>query len=198
MAIEKSIGQTPTERYLSRLCDGTFLRPWSYANPFKADGKELCDLIAVFDNNIFIFFDRQSSKFEHGGDDIHLAWDRWKKEAITKQIRTAAGAKRYVLNNRDKIYLDANGTVPLPLHISPGELRIYKIVVAHGAKEACKQFASSNVYGSLGISYKAGPSGRLTPLSYRWKGLIRFTCLIAITLSLYLANSTPFAICRLI
>ena len=162
MAIEKSVGQTPTEQYLSHLCDGTFLGPWSYANPFKADGKELCDLIAVFENNVFLFFDRESRKFDHGGD-VLLSWERWKKEAITKQIRTAAGAKRYVLNHRDQIYLDANGTTPLPLHMSAGDLRIHKIVVAHGAKEACEKFSSSNIYGSLGVSYEAEPSGQSPP-----------------------------------
>jgi SEC-C motif len=152
MVIEKSIGQTPTEQYLSHLCDQTFLRLWSYANPFKADGKELCDLIAVFENNVFLFFDRESRKFDHD-DDVLLTWERWKKEAITKQIQTAAGAKRYVLNHRDQIYLDANTTVRLPLHIPEDELRIHKVIVAHGAKEACKKFSSNNIYGSLGISY---------------------------------------------
>lgn len=63
--------------------------------PFKADGKELCDLIAVFENHVFRFFDRESRKFDRLGPDIGLTWDRWKKEAITKQIGTAAGAKRY-------------------------------------------------------------------------------------------------------
>jgi SEC-C motif len=138
------------------------LKPWSYANPFKADGKELCDLIVVFENNIFLFFDRQSRKFDRGGD-VLLTWERWKKEAVTKQIRTAAGAKRYVMNHRDQIYLDANAKIPLPLHIPAGELRIYKIIVAHGAKEACEQFSSSNIYGSLGISYEAEPSGHSHP-----------------------------------
>ncbi len=147
MVIEKSVGQTRTEQYLSQLCDGTFLRPWSYANPFKADGKELCDLIAVFEDNVFLFFDRESRKFDRGGD-VLLTWERWKKEAITKQIRTAAGAKRYILNHRNQIYLDANGTIALPLHIPAGELRIHKIVVAHGAKEACERFSSRNIYGA--------------------------------------------------
>jgi hypothetical protein len=158
MAIEKSGGQTPTEQYLSQLCDRTFLNLWSYGNPYKTDGKELCDLIAVFENNVFLFFDRESRKFDHGRD-VLLTWERWKREAITKQIRTAAGAKRYVLNHRDQIYLDADRTVPLPLHIPAGELRIHKIIVAHGAKEACEQFSSSNIYGSLGISYEAERSG---------------------------------------
>lgn len=163
MAIQKSSGHTPTERYLSHLCDRTFLGLWSYANPFKADGKELCDLIAVFENHVFLFFDRESRKFDRVGTNVQLTWERWKKEAITKQIRTAAGAKRYVLNSRDQIFLDANRTVRLPIQIPAGELRVHKIVVAHGAKEACEQFSSDNVYGSLGITYRATPSNHSHP-----------------------------------
>jgi hypothetical protein len=166
MSIGKSGGQTSTEQYLSQLCDRTFLGLWSYANPFKTDGKELCDLIAVFENDVFLFFDRECRKFDRGGD-VQLTWERWKKEAITKQIRTAAGAKRYVMNHRDQIYLDANGKIPLPLFIPPGELRIHKIIVAHGAKEACERFSSSNVYGSLGIIYGDHPSDRSHPFIVR-------------------------------
>jgi hypothetical protein len=162
IAIEKSVGQTRTEQYLSRLCDRTFLKLWSYANPYMADGKELCDLIAVFENNVFLFFDRESRKFDQGGDTL-LTWERWKREAITKQVRTAAGAKRYVLNNRDQIFLDVNRTRPLPLQIPAGDLRIHKIIVALGAKEACERFSASNVYGSLGITYEAAPSNDLLP-----------------------------------
>ncbi len=125
MQIKKSFGQTPTEQYLSHLCDRTFLGLWSYANPFKADSKELYDLIAVFENHVFLFFDRESRKFDRSNADIQLTWERWKKEAITKQIQTAAGAKRYVLNNRDKIFLDVNRTVRLPMEIPVGELRIH-------------------------------------------------------------------------
>jgi hypothetical protein len=157
MAIEKSTGQTRTEQYLSHLCDRTFLKTWSYANPYKADGKELCDLLAIFEDNVFLFFDRESRKFD-GAEDVLLSWDRWKREAITKQIRTAAGAKRYVLARRNQIYLDVKATIPLPLEIPSGNLRIHKIIVAHGAKEACKKFSTSNIYGSLGISYEQTPS----------------------------------------
>jgi len=93
MAIEKSRGQTPTEKYLSELCDRTFLKLWCYANPFKSDGKELCDLLAVFENHVFLFFDRESRKFDVSEKDIIITWERWKREAIDKQIKTAAGAK---------------------------------------------------------------------------------------------------------
>src|SRR6195256_909888 len=87
MPIQKSQGQTPTEQYLSHLCDKTFLGLWSYANPFKADGKELCDLIAIFENHVFLFFDRESRKFDRAGAEVELTWERFEKETITKQIR---------------------------------------------------------------------------------------------------------------
>jgi hypothetical protein len=153
MIIEKSTGQTRTEQFLSQLCDRTFLKAWSFSNPYKADGKELCDLIAVFENNVFLFFDRESRKFDKA-DDVLLTWERWKKEAITKQIKTAAGASRYILNNRQQVFVDPTAKIPLPPRIPDGELKIHRIVVAHGAKEACERFSAANIYGSLGISYQ--------------------------------------------
>jgi hypothetical protein len=163
MPIHKSSGQTPTEQYLSHLCDRTFLGLWTYANPFKADGKELCDLIAVFENHVFLFFDRESRKFDRLDTDIQLTWERWKKEAVTKQIQTARGAERYLLTSRDKIFLDANGNTRLPIEIPSGELEIHKIIVAHGAKEACVRFSPDNVYGSLGVGYSTQPMGHSHP-----------------------------------
>jgi hypothetical protein len=53
---------------------------------------------------------------------------------------------------------DPKATIPLPLQIPSGDLRVHKIVVAHGAKEACEKFSTSNIYGSLGISYEQVPS----------------------------------------
>jgi len=76
VVIPKSEGVTPTERLLARLCEKTFLRLWSYPNPFKDDGKELCDLIAVFESHIFVFFDRESRKFDNTTKDISITWRR--------------------------------------------------------------------------------------------------------------------------
>jgi hypothetical protein len=77
MKIVKSRGVTPTENLLVALADRTFLKLWCYANPWKADGKELCDLIAVFGAHIFLFFDRESRKFDTAGADVALTWRRW-------------------------------------------------------------------------------------------------------------------------
>ena len=85
-------GVTTTEEILYSLCQDTFLRLWSYANPFKDDGKEFCDLIAVFEDHVFIFFDRESRRFDGATQDFLVTWKRWKKEAVDKQVKTALGA----------------------------------------------------------------------------------------------------------
>jgi hypothetical protein len=52
--IVRGSGATPSEKYLARLADRSFLNLWSYPNTFidkrvrgKGDGKELCDLLVV-------------------------------------------------------------------------------------------------------------------------------------------------------
>ncbi|WP_340120817.1 hypothetical protein [Methylobacter svalbardensis] len=60
--ITKSSGVTETERMLAEFCERSFLKLWSYPNPFKdsKNGHELCDLLAVFGDYVFIFFDREN------------------------------------------------------------------------------------------------------------------------------------------
>jgi len=60
--VERASGSTPSERYLQRLCERSFLKFWSHPRVFQNDGlarcgqgKELCDLLVVFGNDILIF-----------------------------------------------------------------------------------------------------------------------------------------------
>ena len=53
-----------------------------------------------------------------------------------------------------KVFLDARQQKPFPLNISTANLKVHKIVVAHGAKEACAAFSDANVYGSLAVTYR--------------------------------------------
>ena len=151
MRIKKPGGGTPTERLLSTLCDKTFLKLWSWPNPRKGDGKELCDLIAMFDDHVFIFFDRDSKVLQNSRQDVSVTWARWKKEAIDKQIKTANGAARYIRDGRP-IFLDERRMQSFPGTIPTNPI-VHKIVVAHGAAEACKSFSKDNVHGSLAIAY---------------------------------------------
>jgi hypothetical protein len=147
----KSIGVTETERMLADFCERSFLKLWSYANPYKDDGKELCDVIAVFGDHVFVFFDREKAFADAPEDDPMIAWDRWKRRAIDRQIITAHGAERYIRSGRP-IFLDAKQTAPFPLAVN-ASATVHKIVVAHGAKDACKRSSDQNVYGSLAITY---------------------------------------------
>lgn len=150
--IQKSTGFTDSERMLAEFCDRTFLKLWSYPNPFKSDGHEICDLLAVFGNNIFIFFDRHKVLPHNTEKDLNILWNRWKGRAIDAQIATAHGAERYIRGG-GKIYLDGKRAMPFPLNFDPKTAVIHKIVVANGAKEACKHASERNVYGSLAITY---------------------------------------------
>jgi hypothetical protein len=163
--IIKSAGLTDTEKSLSDLCDRTFLKLWSYANPFRATSKELCDLIAVFDNHVFLFFDREIRVFHNSLEDFSLAWSRWKKEAIDKQIKSARRARNHVKNYPDKIYLDAKCEQKLPIAIWSRDIIVHTIIVANGAAEACKNYSPDNISGSLAVCYFDAPNSPDVPFT---------------------------------
>lgn len=152
MRIVKSKGYTSTEKLLATLCEKSFLKLWSYPNPVKNDGHEFCDLLAVFENHVFIFFDRKKTLEFPTGKDPLILWNRWKSKVIDAQIRTAHGAERY-LRSGGALFLDSKREAPFPLNVDVDTMVVHKIVVAHGAKEACERFSNANVHGSLGISY---------------------------------------------
>lgn len=156
------LGVTKTERLLSDFCERSFLKLWSYPNPYKDDGHELCDRIAVFDNTIFIFFDRESVLPETSEKDPRVLWNRWKRNVIDRQLSTAHGAVRYIRSGRS-IFLDAKCEKPFPIPFDRDEAISHKIIVAHGAKEACERSSVQNVYGSLAITYTDSDGGATEP-----------------------------------
>lgn len=149
---EKSSGVTATERMLAEFCERSFLKLWSYPNPYKDDGHELCDLLAIFGNYIFIFFDRENQLPHESDKDPQVLWDRWKRNVIDRQVKTAHGADRYIRSGRS-IFLDGKGTTLFPVPFDREKAVIHKIVVAHGARRACENASPDNIYGSLAISY---------------------------------------------
>jgi hypothetical protein len=150
---QENNGVTPTEQLLAKLCYQSFLRLWSHANPYKDDGHEFCDVLAIFENHIFIFFDRHKNlPHLHETDNPLVNWDRWKRRAIEDQIKTAHGAERYIRNGRS-LFLDAKKQNPFPIPFKISEAIIHKIIVAHGAAEACKSFSDENISGSLAVGY---------------------------------------------
>ena len=100
--VHRSEGVTAAERYLKKLCDRSFLSLWSYTGIFRdqgktgtsGDGKEVCDLLVVFQDHVLIFSDKACAFPDTG----HLAldWSRWFRKAILKSAAQVWGAECWI------------------------------------------------------------------------------------------------------
>ena len=92
---------TESEALVNKLCDKVFLSLWTIASPRgKEEGKELCDALVVFDNNIVII-SVKNIKYKET-EKIEIGWNRWNKSAIEESIKQLKGAKRF-LDTHDEV-----------------------------------------------------------------------------------------------
>lgn len=156
------LGSTQAERYLTTLCRRTFLSLWSYPNVFKdqgleqlGEGKEVSDLIVVFEDHVFLFSDKDCSFPDTGN--LSLDWTRWYRRAIRKSAKQVWGAERWVRQFPNRLFLDRECTVPFPFEFPNEEKAKYHlIVVAHNVSERCK--AALGGSGSLMLMPLIGAS----------------------------------------
>ncbi len=142
--IARSEGVTSAERYLKRLVEHTFLSLWSYAGLFRdqkadqtGDGKELCDLLVVFGDDIIIFSDKACVYKDTGR--IEVDWRRWFKKAIVDSANQIWGAERWIREHPNRVFLDRTCTQHFPITLPPpAQARIHRIVVAHNISEHCR------------------------------------------------------------
>ena len=153
-SINRRDGATTAERYLKRLCDHSFLSLWSYAgvyrdqldNPTAKIGKEVCDLLVVFENHILIFSDKDCVYPD--GEDEELNWRRWYRRAVQKSAEQIWGAERWIKSNPQRLFIDAACTQPFPYPLPDMPSAIFhRIIVAHGASEKCSAILGGS--GSL-------------------------------------------------
>jgi hypothetical protein len=152
--IEKADGVTASERYLARLCNKTFLSLWSYPGVYRdqgkpqsgGDGKEICDLLVVFDKHIIIFSDKHCRLPESGN--LALDWKRWFRKAVQKSSDQVWGAERWLRQNPNRVFLDRQCTQPLPIDLPASTgAKFHLVLVAHGVSPRIRaQFGGS---GSL-------------------------------------------------
>lgn len=146
-SITRKDGVTLAERYLKRLCDRTFLSLWSYAGIYrdqfaggknKGQGKEVCDLLVVFENHVLIFSDKDC-KFPNTGN-LKLDWQRWYRRAVKESAEQLWGAERWIREHPDRLFLDSACTIPLPIVLpAVDEMVFHRILVAHDASEQCRK-----------------------------------------------------------
>ena len=146
-----------------------FLRRWSYPNVFRdqGGGKELCDVLIVFDRDIIIFSDK-SCTYPDSGDEVK-DWARWFRRSISDSARQVFGAERWIRHHPNRIFLDPGCTKPLPIDLpSSEEMRLHRVVVARGAGKRCSAFfggdsgslmVRSDLVGDAHLNAPAGPFG---------------------------------------
>ena len=148
--IIKSAGLNLSEMFLANFCERTFLKLWAYPNPYKSQGIELCDVLTVFEEHVFIFSIKDISFTKAATTEI--AWKRWKKKAIDDSIRQIKGAEKWIRKNPEKIFLDAQCTQKFPIPIDTKNCKIHRIVVVFDGENPY-QNDLSNTAGSLEIGY---------------------------------------------
>ena len=162
--VKKNDGVNTSERYLTKLCEKSFLSLWSYPNLFRSEQKELCDLLVIFGDDILIFSDKDCNYPNTGKSD--LDWERWFRRAVAKSANQVWRAEAWMRKTSDRVFLDAACTKKLPITIKvTTKTRFHLILVAHGASEICKK-----VFGGSGSmmfnTYIKGLDNHILPFTF--------------------------------
>jgi hypothetical protein len=151
--IAKQEGVTTAERYLARLCAQSFLSLWSYPGVYRdqgkrgsGDGKEICDVLVIFGDDLLLFSDKDCQFPCSGQRDED--WKRWFKRAVQKSAAQLWGAERWITENPNRIFVDRRCSQRLPVSLPDSQRRrMHRIVVAHGAAARCRELLGGS--GSL-------------------------------------------------
>jgi hypothetical protein len=122
---------TPSEAFVSELCNKSFLPFWSFPNPIGKKNKELCDILVVCGNLLFIISVKDISPSQHPNSEISLK--RWNKKAIEDSVKQIYGAERFLETETKVLLKDYKTTIDLP---SPNSRKVFRIAIAFGAPES--------------------------------------------------------------
>ncbi len=121
--------RSPSEAFLLRLAEKTFLKLWTVPNSFYAPNKELTDLIIPFGEDIVIISDK-ACRFAFDKP-LGLAWSRWRRDAIDDSLRQLKTAMQRVERDPEKIFTDVQARSPLGWPVAQGgQLRFHLVAVA--------------------------------------------------------------------
>lgn len=154
-----SVGSTDSERYLARLSRKAFLSLWAYPNIFtdegrrggRGAGKELCDLLVVFGNDVLLFSDKHC-QYKNTGN-VAIDWARWYRRAVVKSTDQLYGAEKWLRERPQQVFLDKLCEHHFPFSIpASADTKYHRIAVTRGAAEACRQHYGGSSSASLPIT----------------------------------------------
>lgn len=122
-----SQGVTPSEKFVTSLCQKSFLKLWTHPNPKGKNDKELCDCLVVCEDDIVIISVKEN-EYKDTGDTT--GWERWQKAAIEKSASQIWGAERW-LGTVDSFTRHDGRVVTLP---DKSKRRYHRISVSLGAQ----------------------------------------------------------------
>lgn len=160
-------GVNESEAILATLCQKSYLSLWSFSNLFtdedlragKGSGKELCDVLVVFGDDVIIFSDKHI-QFQVDKE-ITIAWPRWYKRAVVGSVNQLYGAMNWLKRFSSRAFLDARCTRPLPIIVPPSDrARFHLVAVTRGSLDACKKFFGGGL-GTLLVNTNIGGDDHL-------------------------------------
>ncbi|MDZ4372204.1 MAG: hypothetical protein U1C74_12370 [Phenylobacterium sp.] len=134
---ERAEGLTASERILAEIADRSFLKLWTYPNPFREPNRELCDLIVVFGDDVLLFSDKAGAYPDTGNS--ALDWSRYYRSAIAESAQQLRTAENWIQRFPDRVFLDVRCQTLLPLALPlAARLRVHRICVAPAATDAAR------------------------------------------------------------
>lgn len=120
------------------------LTPWCFPNPFrdqgahqgKVRGKELCDLLIVFGNDVIIFSDKHVQFRKH--NTIELSWARWYRDAVLESAKQLEGAKRWIETHPNRVFETGDCSSEIFIPQNATEVKVHLILTCRGAAKACQ------------------------------------------------------------
>ncbi len=138
---------TASERYVSLLCEKSFLPFWSYSSPLGKKGKELCDVLVVCGDYILIISVKDITISNHS--DISVQYERWYKRAISASFDQLNGAERFLTTVEEIVLSDRKTTIKLP---HKNKRKIYRLAIAFGSdknfpiEQGCSEYGFIHVF----------------------------------------------------
>lgn len=152
--IEKSKGSNISEARLIKLANETFLDLWAYPNVYSDEGinkqkigKEVCDLLVVFNNYVIIFSDKSS--IFNNEIDIKIAWPRWFRNSVIDSCKQLYGAEKFIKSFPERLYLDKECKIPFPVKFN-SEMRFFLIATTDNTSLSAMKYYDKFATGSSG------------------------------------------------
>lgn len=152
--IIKSEGANNSEAKLIKIASQTFLDLWSYPNIYSDEGinkqrigKEVCDLLVVFENNVIIFSDKNN--FFNDRVDVKVAWGRWFKSSVLDSCKQLFGAEKFIKNFPERLYVDKECKIAFPVKLT-NDMRFFLVAITGNTGESARKYYDSFEPGSSG------------------------------------------------